>query len=235
MSRSESRKRMASSDPALEALVARTRGPQVGRRLFHAFCGLGYAWLIAGSGLGRDDLLLLLGGAAAAALLGDLARFAIPALNRLFFRVFRLFASPREREGVASSTWYAIGVLLVFVLLPPSLAACSVLVLVSGPHRLRRALARTPGGRARHGCRAVSLARRRQPGGAPRYRARPVDRDDAAVSLTLPHGRPGNFLAGPSAVARMTSGCHPNSDAHARTTRSLRAGPLLRSLRGARP
>jgi dolichol kinase len=61
--------------------------------------------------------------------LGDLARFAIPALNRLFFRVFRLFASPREREGVASSTWYAIGVLLVFVLLPPSLAACSVLVL----------------------------------------------------------------------------------------------------------
>jgi dolichol kinase len=113
----------------LEALVARTEGLQPGRRLFHAAWGVTFAmalhlweperWIAAGV-LGALSLILLI---------GDLIRLRVPALNRLFFRAFRSFASPREAAKPASSTWYVVGCALSVALFPRDIAVAAILVL----------------------------------------------------------------------------------------------------------
>jgi dolichol kinase len=50
-------------------------------------------------------------------------------VNELFFRAFAALASPREARGIASSTWYAIGILAAFALFPRAIAVSSVLVM----------------------------------------------------------------------------------------------------------
>jgi dolichol kinase len=120
---------LTAPEPSLDALVDATQGPQPARRLFHAACGLGYAWLIARSGLGRHAILSIMVAAATLALVGDVLRLRVPALNRFFFRLFQPLASPRERRSIASSTWYAIGVAATFALFRPAQAVAAVLVL----------------------------------------------------------------------------------------------------------
>lgn len=111
----------------LEALVAATAGWQPWRKLFHACNALGIAAAmlllprgVAVGGLVTVTLLLVV---------GDLARLRSAKANALFFRAFSRLASPREAKGIASSTWYAIGALVVLVAFPLPVAVSSVLVL----------------------------------------------------------------------------------------------------------
>jgi len=114
---------------AMAELVSRTEGLQPGRRLFHAANGLliaGALYLLAPS---RYLSLPLLGGVALALLALDLVRLRHEPLNRLFFRLLRPFASPREAEGVASSTWYMVGCTLAVALFSPAVAVQAILLL----------------------------------------------------------------------------------------------------------
>jgi dolichol kinase len=51
------------------------------------------------------------------------------ALNALFFRMFPALASPREAVGIASSTWFLVGVFLAYALFPMRVAVPGILVL----------------------------------------------------------------------------------------------------------
>jgi dolichol kinase len=117
------------TDSDLSRLVARTEGAQPWRRVFHAANGL----LIAGGLLvwrpSWEVAVGLLAAAALGAFLLDGLRFAVPSLNRLFFKVLRPFASPREAAGIASSTWYLVGALLAVAAFPRTIAAAAILVL----------------------------------------------------------------------------------------------------------
>jgi len=117
------------ADPGLDVLVARTAGPQPWRKVFHAFNATAVA--VAVVTLEPSDALLLgaLGGIAVVLLIADLFRLRNDQANRLFFRTFAALASPREARGIASSTWYAIGLLAAFALFSREIGVSSVLVL----------------------------------------------------------------------------------------------------------
>jgi dolichol kinase len=121
--------RVSSPDPVLEELVRRTSGPQPGRRLFHAGNGLLIWSILHFTTIDSYVAAILLGVAAAIALALDLARLRYPELNRLFFRVLNSLASPREHVGIASSTWYLVGIATALVLFPRPFAEAGVLVL----------------------------------------------------------------------------------------------------------
>ncbi len=113
----------------LEQLVLETQGPQPWRRLFHASSGVGiWSWLHW-----FEPATVVAAGCVGAALGGalalDIARLRSPTWNVAFFRILRPLASPRERQGIASSTWYLAGVLLALVLFPRPLAEAGILVL----------------------------------------------------------------------------------------------------------
>jgi dolichol kinase len=110
-------------------LVARTAGPQPGRRLFHAASGLVIWALLRFTGIDSWAAAALFGALAAAGLAFDIARLRVPALNRLFFRIFPALTSPRERNRVASSTWFFAGVALALAFFPRPFAEAGVLVL----------------------------------------------------------------------------------------------------------
>jgi dolichol kinase len=113
----------------LDDLVRRTEGLQPWRRVFHATNGV----LIAGAlvllepswGMAVAVLAVITLGAFAV----DVVRFAVPAVNRLFFRLLRPLASPREAKGVASSTWYMVGCTLAVLAFPREIAVAAILVL----------------------------------------------------------------------------------------------------------
>ncbi len=113
----------------LEALVARTAGTQPGRRLFHAVNGLVFFAFLRFVPLERDLATAIIGGLFLVALLVDLARLRVRALNILFFRALSHLASPREARGVASSTWYLAGIALAVWIFPRVWAEMAVLVL----------------------------------------------------------------------------------------------------------
>jgi dolichol kinase len=113
----------------LERLVDSTRGPQIWRRLFHAGVGVSVAIGMSLLAPTRGELLVALGVAVVGGLAGDLLRLRYPDLNVLFFRTFRTLASPREAHGIASSTWYVLGLLLVAALFPLEVFVPAVLVL----------------------------------------------------------------------------------------------------------
>jgi len=113
----------------LTALVARTRGPQPWRKLFHAVNGVAIAAAVSYAPASDRVVILTLSAIAAALLAVDLARLADSRANQLFFRMFNRLASPRELGGVASSTWYAIGILMAVALFDRSTAVSAVLVL----------------------------------------------------------------------------------------------------------
>jgi dolichol kinase len=110
-------------------LVERTRGLQPWRRLFHAANGVACALLPGALGLEQAAVLWVLGILLVAVLAADVARLRVPALNALFFRMFPALASPREAVGIASSTWYLVGVALTYALFPMRVAVPGILVL----------------------------------------------------------------------------------------------------------
>jgi len=118
----------------LDALVERTRGPQPWRRLFHLANGVLVAVLLSLPIATRGRAVALLGAAVVALLVLDVVRLRHARANEMFFRAFIHLASPREARGIASSTWYAVALLVVVALFPRPAAVSGVLVLaVSDP------------------------------------------------------------------------------------------------------
>ncbi len=115
--------------PSLTDLVARTRGLQPWRRVFHATSGVALALAPELTGLATPQVAALLGLATAILLAADIVRLRSPRLNRAFFSVFRPLASPREESAIASSTWYALGAALVWWAAPGAPAVLALLVL----------------------------------------------------------------------------------------------------------
>ena len=115
--------------PELDELVQRTRGLQPWRRLFHAANGLGTAAALTWLPLERRHAIAILGAVVAFLAVADVVRLRVRSANRFFFRAFSLLASPREAEGIASSTWYALGIFLAVALFPLPYAVSGVLVL----------------------------------------------------------------------------------------------------------
>jgi dolichol kinase len=116
-------------DPELVPLVERTRGLQPWRRLFHAANGVAVALLPGALGLEKTTVVWVLGILLVVVLAADFARLRVSKLNALFFRMLPALASPREAVGLASSTWYLIGVFLTFALFPMRVAVPGILVL----------------------------------------------------------------------------------------------------------
>jgi dolichol kinase len=119
-------------DSDFGALVERTAGPQPWRRLFHACNGLAIAGVLSLLPLSRAVVLGVLT-AITVALAGlDALRLHSGRANQLFFLAFPHLLSPREAAGPASSSWYALGVLLAVALFPLPAAVSGVLVLGLG-------------------------------------------------------------------------------------------------------
>ena len=115
--------------PDFHRLVDRTRGLQPWRRIFHAVNGTIVAALLVSWEPSRGTAAVVLGAGAVAQRAADVARLVHPPANALFFRAFRSLASPREASGLASSTWYAIGMALTVLLFPLESAVSGILVL----------------------------------------------------------------------------------------------------------
>lgn len=113
----------------LDALVARTEGPQWWRKVFHAINATLIAAAIVLFEWPDRTLRLVLGVAVGSLFAFDLLRLSNRRLNSLFFRAFGKLASPREARGIASSTWYALGIFLAVVLFPRAEAVAGILVL----------------------------------------------------------------------------------------------------------
>jgi dolichol kinase len=116
----------------LDELVESTRGLQPFRRLFHMSMGLSFAGILWALRPTRPERLLAiaaLAGLVAILFLVDIVRLWIPGLNVLFFRTLRSLASPREAKGIASSTWYVVGILIALILYPIEIVVPAILVL----------------------------------------------------------------------------------------------------------
>lgn len=109
--------------------MERTRGGQPWRRLFHAANGLLIALVLTGWPISDRAAAGALLAITTILLVFDFVRLSIPAVNALFFRMFTALVSPREARGVASSTWYMIGVTLSVALFPRHEAVSGMLVL----------------------------------------------------------------------------------------------------------
>lgn len=79
--------------------------------------------------LPRSTAAALLAAGAVLVVVADVFRLRYPPANELFFRAFRLLASPREASGLASSTWYAVAVAAAVALFPLHHAVSGILVL----------------------------------------------------------------------------------------------------------
>lgn len=115
--------------PAPEHLVDRTAGLQPWRRLFHALTGVLVSSALVMVDLPRTAKLGMVGAVLAGLVVMDAMRLSSTRANALFFTVFRHLASPREATGPASSTWYALGILLAVALFPLGSAVSGILVL----------------------------------------------------------------------------------------------------------
>lgn len=116
-------------DRRFAQLVRQTKGVQPWRRLFHAFNGTSVVVALTFLPIGRWMAVSILGALLAGMVLLDGLRLTNRGLNRRFFRIFAPLASPREARGVASSTWYALGVVLTLLLFPRPAALAGILVL----------------------------------------------------------------------------------------------------------
>lgn len=110
-------------------MVARTRGVQPWRRVFHAASGVCLALAPGWLGLSFATTALLLAGLTGILLFVDVVRLRSPVWNRWFFRLLPLLASPREARGIASSTWFAAAAAAVWGGMPGPPAVAGLLVL----------------------------------------------------------------------------------------------------------
>lgn len=117
------------ADASFGELVRRTNGEQPWRRIFHAANGILIVLALQTVPVGHWTALGLLGAAFLLMALVDWVRLANPQLNYLFFRTFPSLVSPREARKVASSTWYALGVILALFLFPRQEALAGILAL----------------------------------------------------------------------------------------------------------
>ena len=118
--------RIETLDPAL---VERTRGPQPWRRAFHAANGVLVAVALTRFDPTREQVVVLLASVLVVLGILDFIRLNVTRANELFFKLFASLASPREATGVASSTWYALALLLVLGLFSRPDAISAILVL----------------------------------------------------------------------------------------------------------
>jgi dolichol kinase len=137
-------------DRGLGELVRRTKGLQPWRRLFHVTNGVVVVLVMEAVPIATRTAVIVLGAVCLALGLLDVIRLTNRGMNRRFFRLFSFLASPREARGVASSTWYAIGVVLTLLVFPRQEALAGILVLaladpvagfvgrIWGRHRLGR-------------------------------------------------------------------------------------------------
>jgi dolichol kinase len=114
---------------ALDALVARTAGPQWWRKAFHALNAVLIASVIAVLEPSRGIAVAGLSVLTLAAFAIDALRLSNPRANEIFFRAFGKLASPREARRIASSTWYMVGILAVVAVFPREVAISAILVL----------------------------------------------------------------------------------------------------------
>jgi dolichol kinase len=87
------------------------------------------AWFVGWVSPSRTVSIGVLTAMSAGALALDVLRFAWPPVNVLFFRFLSRLASPREAAGIASSTWYMVGITLAAALFPVPHAVGGILVL----------------------------------------------------------------------------------------------------------
>ena len=113
----------------VDPLVERTAGPQPWRRVAHALTGAVVAAVLTYLPLSREEALLALGGAALTLHALDVVRLRFGKVHALFFSAFRHLASPREARGSASSTWYALGMILALAIFTREAAVSGILVL----------------------------------------------------------------------------------------------------------
>lgn len=116
----------------LEDLVARTEGLQPWRRIFHAANGTLVVSLLATGLLTQRQMAVIVAMVLAGGVMVDILRFRVPAIQRLFFKSMSRLASPREAGGVASSTWYLVGMLVTLLAFPLTIAMASIMVLALG-------------------------------------------------------------------------------------------------------
>lgn len=115
--------------PDLEAAVARTSGPQPWRRLFHALTGLVVAFALTFGPWSDATARAVLTVFAVVLFTLDLIRLRHTGTNLLFFRLFSALASPREAAGIASSTWYMVGIALALWVAPVPAVVSGIAVL----------------------------------------------------------------------------------------------------------
>lgn len=121
------------TDVPFRELVRKADGVQPWRKIFHAANGMMIVLALQTIPVGHWTALGLMGAAFVLMALVDWVRLANPQLNHLFFRTFLSLVSPREARKVASSTWYALGVILALLPFAPwwaALAAAAVAALV---------------------------------------------------------------------------------------------------------
>lgn len=116
-------------DPQLGDLVERTSGPQPLRRIFHALNGIVVASALTWLPISRIEALGALGLVLVALVTLDVARLRVGRLNQVFFRAFPYLLSPREARGVASSTWYTLGLIVTVAAFRRPEAVSGILVL----------------------------------------------------------------------------------------------------------
>lgn len=114
---------------SLEQLVESTRGAQPWRKVFHGLNGVLVAAVLAFGLVPTDTAVTILVAVLGGLVVLDLIRLGNREANLLFFRVFGPLASPREAKGMASSTWYALGILTALTLFPTPEAISGILVL----------------------------------------------------------------------------------------------------------
>jgi len=116
-------------ESSLSELVKKTEGLQPWRRVFHAGSGTILVLVLHNFPIPAPTVLGAFGTLLLALATLDGLRLAFPHLNRRFFSVLSLLASPREAGKIASSTWYVLGILLTLALFPRNVALGGILVL----------------------------------------------------------------------------------------------------------
>ncbi len=114
---------------SLSEAIRETEGLQPWRRVFHATNGTLIVVAVAFLGLGVETTVTILGVILGLSVIMDIIRLFDPKMNVLFFRAFSSLASPREAKRIASSTWYAVSLLLVLWIFPTPYALAGILTL----------------------------------------------------------------------------------------------------------
>lgn len=104
-------------------------GFQPWRKLLHAFTGVVIALALALLPIERPVAITIAFSALVVLFVVDVIRLSSARANQWFYRSFSVLLSSREAGRLASSTWYALGVLIVIAFFSEDRAVSAVLVL----------------------------------------------------------------------------------------------------------